>query len=69
MEEPLKRKRWEASGKLSKNMDAVEYALLVLGLILLKYVSDAFEELYQNLRVEKYKGAAPNDKNEYPTFN
>lgn len=36
-------------------MDAAEYKHVVLGLIFLKYISDAFEELYQKL-VEPYEG-------------
>ncbi len=40
---------------------------MVLGLIFLKYISDAFEELYNNLSEGKgdYEGADPEDKNEY----
>ena len=34
---------WEAADKLRSNMDAAEYKHVVLGLIFLKYVSDAFE--------------------------
>jgi len=35
---------WEAADKLRAQMDAAEYKHLVLGLIFLKYVSDAFDE-------------------------
>ncbi len=35
---------WQAADKLRNNMDAAEYKHVVLGLIFLKYVSDAFEE-------------------------
>ncbi len=45
--EPLEKKLWKAADKLRKNMDAAEYKHIVLGLIFLKYISDAFEELYQ----------------------
>ena len=38
---------WEAADKLRAQMDAAEYKHLVLGLIFLKYVSDAFEERRQ----------------------
>ena len=51
-EEPLEKKLWKAADKLRKNMDAAEYKHVVLGLIFLKYISDAFEELlndYQEL--------------------
>jgi type I restriction enzyme M protein len=44
-------------------MDAAEYKHVVLGLIFLKYISDAFEELYQNLK--QVKNADPEDKDEY----
>lgn len=37
-------KLWQAADKLRGNMDASEYKSVVLGLIFLKYVSDAFEE-------------------------
>src|SRR3989338_7748541 len=66
-EEPLEKKLWKAADKLRKNMDAAEYKHVVLGLIFLKYISDAFEELYQKLKEGKddYEGADPEDKNEY----
>jgi len=64
-EEPLKVKLWKAADKLRKNMDAAEYKHVVLGLIFLKYISDAFEEQYQNLVAQKSDGADPEDKNEY----
>ncbi|MEJ7684425.1 MAG: type I restriction-modification system subunit M N-terminal domain-containing protein [Segetibacter sp.] len=47
VEEALERKLWKTADKLRKNMDAAEYKHVVLGLIFLKYISDAFEELYQ----------------------
>jgi len=64
-EEPLEKKLWKAADKLRKNMDAAEYKHVVLGLIFLKYISDAFEEQYQNLLAQKSDGADPEDKNEY----
>lgn len=66
-EEPLEKKLWKAADKLRKNMDAAEYKHVVLGLIFLKYISDAFEELYNKLKEGKgeYDGADPEDKNEY----
>ena len=64
-EEPLEKKLWKAADKLRKNMDAAEYKHVVLGLIFLKYISDAFEELYQQLLSQKSEGADPEDKNEY----
>ena len=62
-EEPLEKKLWKAADKLRKNMDAAEYKHVVLGLIFLKYISDAFEELYQQLLSQKSEGADPEDKN------
>jgi type I restriction enzyme M protein len=61
----LKVKLWKAADKLRKNMDAAEYKHVVLGLIFLKYISDAFEEQYQKLVDQKSEGADPEDKNEY----
>ncbi len=67
VEEPLEKKLWKAADKLRKNMDAAEYKHVALGLIFLKYISDAFEELYNKLKQGKreYEGADPEDKNEY----
>jgi type I restriction enzyme M protein len=65
VEEPLEKKLWKAADKLRKNMDASEYKHVALGLIFLKYISDAFEELFQKLTAEKSEGADPEDKNEY----
>ncbi|MES2558387.1 MAG: class I SAM-dependent DNA methyltransferase [Bacteroidota bacterium] len=66
-EEALEKKLWKAADKLRKNMDAAEYKHVALGLIFLKYISDAFEELYTKLKEGKgeYEGADPEDKNEY----
>lgn len=64
-EEQLEKKLWKAADKLRKNMDAAEYKHVALGLIFLKYISDAFEEQYQKLVALKSEGADPEDKNEY----
>ena len=42
-------KLWLAADKLRSNMDAVEYKHVVIGLIFLKYISDAFEEIRARL--------------------
>ena len=42
-------KLWLTADKLRNNMDAAEYKHVVLGLIFLKYISDAFEERHQKL--------------------
>ena len=43
---------WKAADKLRGSMDASEYKHVVLGLIFLKYVEDAFEERRRTLRDE-----------------
>lgn len=40
----LKKTLWAAADKLRSSMDAAEYKHIVLGLIFLKYISDAFDE-------------------------
>jgi type I restriction enzyme M protein len=62
-------KMWEAADKLRSNMDAAEYKHVVLGLIFLKYISDAFEEQHAKLVAEKDQGADPEDPDEYRAFN
>lgn len=62
----LEKTLWLAADKLRNNMDAAEYKHVVLGLIFLKYISDAFEELYKKLEESKSQtGADPEDKDEY----
>ncbi|MBN1501848.1 MAG: type I restriction-modification system subunit M N-terminal domain-containing protein [Spirochaetes bacterium] len=57
---------WQAADKIHKNMDAAEYMHVVLGLIFLKYIPDAFGDLYQKLETAKQEtGADPEDKDEY----
>ncbi len=56
---------WSAADKLRSNMDAAEYKHVVLGLIFLKYISDAFEELHDELSADKKSGADPEDRDEY----
>ena len=43
---------WEAACVLRGNMDASEYKSVVLGLIFLKYISDRFDEKYEQLQAE-----------------
>ena len=59
----FEQKLWQAADKLRGHMDAAEYKHVVLGLIFLKYISDAFGELYDRLSQEKY--AEPEDRDEY----
>lgn len=47
----LETKLWTAADKLRGHMDAAEYKHVVLGLIFLKYISDAFEERHEQLRL------------------
>ncbi len=63
----LERTLWAAADKLRSNMDAAEYKHVVLGLIFLKYISDAFRELYDLLAAGQgeYAGADPEDPDEY----
>ncbi len=56
-------KLWQAADALRNNMDAAEYKHVVLGLIFLKYISDAFEAKHADLLKEK--GADPEDPDEY----
>lgn len=61
----LKKTLWQAADKLRNNMDAAKYKHVVLGLIFLKYISDAFEELYEQLKAtENETDADPEDKDE-----
>ena len=70
-EEPLEKQLWKAADKLRKNIDAAEYKHVVLGLIFLKYISDAFEEMFAKLATGEgeYAGADPEDKDEYKAEN
>lgn len=43
-------KLWASADRLRNNLDAANYKHVVLGLIFLKYVSDAFEERQEELR-------------------
>ena len=56
---------WAAADKLRGHMDAAEYKHVVLGLIFLKYVSDAFEARRQALLAEAEQGADPESPDEY----
>jgi len=56
---------WQMADALRGSMDAAEYKHVVLGLIFLKYISDAFEEQHAKLVAEQAKGADPEDPDEY----
>ncbi len=70
-EEALETQLWKAADKLRKNIDAAEYKHIVLGLMFLKYISDAFEEMYAKLAAGEgeYAGADPEDTDEYKAEN
>ncbi len=59
MNQDLQKTLWATADKLRSNMDAAEYKHVVLGLIFLKYISDAFGE-----RREFLKAAFADPKNE-----
>ena len=56
---------WAAANALRGNMDAAEYKHVVLGIIFLKYVSDAFEERYAYLDARRDEGEDPEDPDFY----
>ena len=60
---------WQMADALRGSMDAAEYKHVVLGLIFLKYISDAFEERHAKLQAERAQGADPEDPDEYRAQN
>jgi hypothetical protein len=60
---------WQMADALRGSMDAAEYKHVVLGLIFLKYISDAFEEHHARLETERAQGADPEDPDEYRAEN
>ena len=60
---------WQMADTLRGSMDASEYKHVVLGLIFLKYISDAFEERHTQLELEREEGADPEDPDEYRAVN
>ncbi|MXW72149.1 MAG: SAM-dependent DNA methyltransferase [Acidobacteria bacterium] len=60
---------WAMADALRGSMDAAEYKHVVLGLIFLKYISDAFEETYARLDAERAQDADPEDPDEYRAEN
>jgi len=51
---------WRAADALRSNMASAEYKHVVLGLIFLKYISDAFEEQTRGCRPSKTRERTPN---------
>ena len=62
-------KLWQMADALRNNMDAAEYKHVVLGLIFLKYISDAFEAKHAELAAQQAEGADPEDPDEYRASN
>jgi len=62
-------KLWAVADALRRNMDATEYKHVVLGLIFLKSVSDAFEARHAELEARTAEGADPEDPDEYRAAN
>ena len=60
---------WQMADALRGSMDAAEYKHVVLGLIFLKYISDAFEETHARLARQQAEGADPEDPDEYRATN
>ena len=51
---------WAAADKMRGHMDAAEYKHVVLGLVFLKYISDAFEDRHRELlELERVRGPTP----------
>ena len=63
----FEQKLWQAADKMRNNMDAAEYKHVVLGLIFLKYISDAFKEVYEELKNDPESD--PEDIDEYKARN
>ena len=62
----FEQKLWSSADKLRSNMDAAEYKHVVLGLIFLKYISDAFEERYNEIKKDpEYFDGLENEKDAY----
>ncbi|RIH85265.1 Type I restriction enzyme EcoKI M protein [Calidithermus terrae] len=57
-------KLWAAADKLGGNLDAADYKHVVLGLIFLKYISDAFDQRYREVLAE-FGPEAAEDRDEY----
>ena len=59
------------SGQAPFEHGCAEYKHIVLGLIFLKYISDAFSDLHEQLKAGKgeFEGADPEDADEYLAHN
>lgn len=62
----IQSKLWQAADKLRGNISSSDYKYVVLGLIFLKYISDAFEVQYQKAKSENFN---PEDSDFYTADN
>ena len=62
-------KLWGTANTLRGNIDAAEYKHVVLPLMFLKYISDAFEELHEELESKADEGYDPEQPDEYAERN
>ena len=60
---------WRMADARRGSMDAAKYKHVVLGLIFLKYISDAFEVQHAELEAETAQGPDPEDLDEYRALN
>lgn len=58
---------WAAADKMRGNVAVTDYKYVVLGLIFLKYISDAFEERYEQVKAEGY--GLENERDSYTAEN
>ena len=59
---------WRMADALRGSMDAAEYKHVILGLIFLKYISDAFEERHAEV-LSEFGEEAAEDRDEYVAEN
>jgi len=62
----IEQKLWAAADKMRGHMDSAEYKHVALGLIFLKYISDAFQEKHAQLAKEE---GTEEDRDEYIAVN
>ena len=60
---------WSMANTLRGSIDSAEYKHVVLPLIFLKYISDAFDELHQELEQKADEGYDPEQPDEYAERN
>lgn len=60
----LEQKLSPAADALRNNRDAAGYKHVVLGVLVIKHISDAFEPRYAELDAQRAQGADPGDRDE-----